>query len=259
MTVKVSLKTLLETGAHFGHATRRWDPKMAEYLHGSQDGVHIFDLLKTKKALEEALEILSKASQEGKSIVIVGTKKQAREKVREIAEEAGCFSVTERWLGGTITNFPQIQKSTRKLKEMKEGMESGGYDEYTKKERVLLDREIVRLERFFGGIAELEDTPDLLLVVDVKKEKGAIKEARMAGIETIGIVDSNSDPISVDYPIPMNDDATKAIHYVLELIRDAILEGKKKTTKKKAAVKGKKSEKETKTAKKTKAVEKKEE
>lgn len=227
MTVKVDVKKLLETGAHFGHQARRWNPKMAPYIYGEQDGVHVFDLIKTKKALDEALQTLTDSVKKGKTILIVGTKKQAKDKVREIAQATGCFFVNERWLGGTLTNFEQIRKSCKKLTDMKKKMEAGEYKEFTKKERLLLEREIARLERFFGGVAGMEKLPEMLVVVDTKKGTGAVKEAKAKNIEIVGIVDSNSDPTLIDYPIPMNDDATRALEYVLSLIRDAILEGKK--------------------------------
>ncbi len=227
MTVKVDVKKLLETGAHFGHQARRWNPKMAPYIYGKQDGVHVFDLIKTKKALDEALQILTDSAKKGKPILIVGTKKQAKDKVREIAQDTGSFFVNERWLGGTLTNFEQIRKSCNKLTDMKKKMEAGEYKEFTKKERLLLEREIARLERFFGGVAGMEELPEMLVVVDTKKGMGAVKEAKAKNIEIVGIVDSNSDPTLINYPIPMNDDATRALEYVLSLIRDAILEGKK--------------------------------
>lgn len=233
MTVKVDVKKLLETGAHFGHQTRRWNPKMAPYLYGEQDGVHVFDLIKTKKALEEALKALTDSVKAGKTILIVGTKKQAKDKVREIAQATGSFFVNERWLGGTLTNFDQIRKSCKKLIDMKKKMEAGEYKEYTKKERLLMEREIARLDRFFGGVAGMENLPDLIVIVDTKKGIGAVMEAKGKKIEIVGIVDSNSDPTLIDYPIPMNDDANRALEYVLNLIRDAILEGKKTKNKSK--------------------------
>jgi len=227
MAIKVSLDELVKTGAHFGHQSRRWNPKMKPFLYGIKDGVHVFDLTKTSKKLVEALDFLKKASKDGKKILFLGTKKQAKEKVEQIAKEAGCLYVNERWLGGTFTNFDQIKKSTQKLADMKKKMEAGEYKNFTKKERLLLEREITRLERFFGGIADITDVPEVLVVIDTRREIGAIKEAIIKGIDTVAIVDSNCDPTVVDYPIPMNDDATKAIAYVLELMRDTILEGKK--------------------------------
>lgn len=237
MAINVSLKELLERGAHFGHQTRRWNPKMEKYLYGAQEGVHIFDLTRTKEELVKALEVLRQASKDGKDILFVGTKKQCREKIIEVGKASGSFYVSERWLGGTLTNFDQIRKSITKLADMKEKMSSGEYDKFTKKERLLLEREIARLDRFFGGMADVEQIPQLLVVVDIRREHAAVKEANKAGVELVGIVDSNSDPTPVDYPIPMNDDATKALEYVLDLMKEAVLEGKKTKSKPKKKTK----------------------
>ena len=226
--VKVSLEGLLNSGAHFGHQTKRWNPKMEEYLYGSENGVHIFDLTKTKPLLEEALEFLTKSAKEGKTILLLGTKKQIKDKVEEVAVAAGVPYVNERWLGGTISNFNQMKKSLTKMEEMKTNMAEGNYNKFTKKERLLIDREITRLERFFGGIKNLQKVPDVLFVVDTKREAGAVHEADVKKVTIIGIVDSNSDPDPIDYPIPMNDDASKALEYVLDLIGQAIKEGKGK-------------------------------
>lgn len=227
MKVNISLEKLLETGAHFGHQSRRWNPKMEPYIYGEEDGVHVFDLIKTKDELEKVLEFLSESVKNGKKIILVGTKKQVKDKVMEVARETGQFFVNERWLGGTLTNFEMIKKSLTKLKKMKEEKEAGEFSIYTKKERLLLDREITRLERFFGGLQGLSEKPDILIIIDLKKEKGAATEAKRLGITTIGIADTNSDPDLVDYAIPMNDDATKALEYVLDLIKDAMVMGNK--------------------------------
>lgn len=228
MATKISLDELLDAGAHFGHQTKRWNPKMETYLYGSESGVHVFDLTKTKPLLEEALEFLKTASKEGKDILLLGTKKQVKEKVREVAQKANVAYVNERWLGGTISNFDQMKKSLRKLEEMKANVVSGGYSEYTKKERLLIDREITRLERFFGGITALTKAPDVLFVIDTKKESSAVKEASRKGVTIVAVVDSNSDPDMVDYVIPMNDDAAKAVEYVLDKVSEAIQDGKVK-------------------------------
>jgi small subunit ribosomal protein S2 len=204
---------------------------MEEYLYGSENGVHIFDLTKTKPLLEEALEFLSKAYSEGKTILLLGTKKQIKDKVAEVGEALHIPFVNERWLGGTISNFSQMQKSLKKMEEMKVNMADGNYNKFTKKERLLIDREITRLERFFGGIKDLQKVPDVLFVVDTKRESGAVYEANAAKVKVVGIVDSNSDPDLVDYPIPMNDDASKALEYVLDLVKGAIEEGKGKKEK----------------------------
>ncbi len=158
----------------------------------------------------------------------MGTKKQAKEKTQEVALQAECFYVIERWLGGTLTNFKQIQVTLKNLQQLKEDKASGKFNEYTKKERVLLDRKIAKMERFFGGLAGIESIPDILIVIDTKKENSAIREAKATGVTTVGLTDSNADPTVIDYPIPMNDDAKKAIDYALELFAAAIIEGRKK-------------------------------
>jgi len=227
MTYKVSAEELLEKGAHFGHQSKRWNPKMEEYLYGVEGGVHVFDLIKTKALLEEALEFLKTSAKEGKVILFVGCKKQAQEKTIEVAQATGSSFFTERWLGGTLTNFDQIKKSIKKLLDMKSKTENNEYTSFTKKERLLIDREIARLERYFGGISTLEKVPDILVVVDTHKEASAIREAVSKNVKIVGIVDSNADPTVINYPIPMNDDAVKAVEYVLDLMKEAILEGKK--------------------------------
>lgn len=222
----ISLKKLIESGAHFGHQTKRWNPKMETYLYGEKDGVHIFDLIKTKELLAEALDFLKKSSVEKKSILFVGTKKQVKDKIKEIALETESFYVNERWLGGILTNFTQIKTTTSKLSDLKKGFESGEYKDRTKKERLLLEREIQRLEKFFGGLVGMAQVPDVLVIVDIKREATAVKEAVIKGVETVAVVDSNCDPTAVDYPIPMNDDASRAVEYVLDLFKEVINEGK---------------------------------
>lgn len=231
MTVDISLETLLETGAHFGHQTKRWNPKMAPYVYGVKDGVYIIDLIKTKQELEKAFKVLQKATKEDKVILFVGTKKNSREKIREIAEETGNPYVDERWLGGTLTNFEQIRNSVKTLDDLKEGMSSGEFNDRTKKERLLIDRKIEKLERFVGGLRKLEKAPDLMVVADVKRERGAVFESKAAGVDLVGLVDTNSDPTEITYPIPVNDDATAAVVYVLDLIKQAIMEVKKTSKK----------------------------
>lgn len=235
MAIKISLEEMIDAGAHFGHQTKRWNPKMAEYIYGEENGVHIFDLVKTKPLLEKALDFITKSVGEGKTVLILGTKKQIKDKVAEIAQEVGMPYVNERWLGGTISNFDQILKSIKKMEEMKANMASGAYDEYTKKEKLLIDREIARLERFFGGIRTLSKVPDVLFVIDTKREAGAVREANTKRIPVIGIVDTNADPDLVSYPVPMNDDARSALEYVLNLVKEAILEGKKSSVSKNTA------------------------
>ncbi|EKE13151.1 MAG: 30S ribosomal protein S2 [uncultured bacterium] len=222
--INISLDELIESGAHFGHQTKRWNPKMEEYLYGQEEGVHIFDLTKTKPLIEEALSFLVKSVKEGKKVLILGTKKQIKDKVAETATKVGMPYVNERWLGGTISNFSQIKRSIDKMEEMKENLATGFYNKYTKKERLLIDREIDRLEKFFGGIKSLTGTPDILFVIDTKREAAAIHEASSKKIPIVGVVDSNADPDLIDYPIPMNDDASRGLEYLLDLLAGAISE-----------------------------------
>ncbi len=246
MKAVITLEELLEVGAHFGHQARRWNPKMEPYLYGVKDGVHVFDLAKTKIALEEALTVLEKYTKEGKEILLVGTKKQAKDKVAEIGLKTGIHYINERWLGGTLTNFNQILNSVRKLIDIEEGFKSGKFNTYTKKERLLLERDAEKLRKNFGGIRNLSQKPDLLVIMDTHKEDGAVKEATRLGIATIGVVDSNSDPSAVDYPIPMNDDASKSVEYVLSLIEQVVMDAKgmkaEKTEAKEKKLKTKKME-----------------
>lgn len=220
--IDISLEKLLETGAHFGHQTRRWNPKMAPYIYGVKEGVSIFDLVKTKTALEEALDVLAKAVESGKLVLLVGTKSQVKDKLKEVALALNVPFVDERWLGGTLTNFDQIKASVRKLAEMTDKREKGEYKEFTKKERLLIDREIEKLEKKVGGLAGLTRLPDLMFVVDTHKETSAVREAARMGVEIVGITDSNADPALIDWPIPMNDDASAALEYVLDLVKEAM-------------------------------------
>jgi len=223
---KVSMESLLETGAHFGHMVRRWNPKMEEYIWQAKDGVHIFDLEKTVMAIEAASEFLTKMASQGKRIVIVGTKRQAEETVKEVvAKLPGVGMVTERWLGGTITNWDQMKTRIDRLNKLKSDRESGKLEKYIKKERLLLDREIDKLERFYGGIAGLTAAPEVLIVIDTHKERVAVREANNRGVPVVGIVDSNANPEIITYPIPMNDDAMMAVKLVIEALGLAIDKG----------------------------------
>ncbi len=221
--VDVTLEELLAVGAHFGHQVRRWNPKMEEYIFGEKEGVHVFDLAKTREALLEALAVLQKAAKEGKVILFVGTKKQAKDKIKEVAEAADMPYVDLRWLGGTLTNFDQMRRSVKRLSEMKKKWQEGEYEKLTKKERLLIEREIAKMEKKFGGIAQMTTLPDLLVIIDTKREAGAVREAKMKGIETVGIVDTNADPTEVTHPVPMNDDATKAIEFVLDKMKGVLV------------------------------------
>lgn len=242
----VTLKDLLEAGCHFGHQACRWNPKMKPYLYGVRDGVHIFDLAKTKEGLEKACEFVKEVVSKGRppasasgaagggqgKIVFVGTKRQASSIISQEAKKVGMPYISERWLGGIITNWEQIKKSINKLKEMKEKRQKGEYKKYTKKEQLLLDREINYLEKFFGGLVDLEKLPDALFVVDIKKEMAAVREARNKEIPIIATVDSNCDPSLVDYVIPANDDAVGSIKLIVETIAKAVKEGKETWEKK---------------------------
>lgn len=225
-TIKIELKDLLDAGCHFGHQSQRWNPKMSPYLYGVKEGIHIFDLAKTKEGLEKAMEFVRQTTVEGGKIIFVGTKRQAQAIVKEEAIKAKMSFITERWLGGIITNWDNIKKSINKLKDLKAQKESGELKKYTKKENILIDREIARLERFFGGLADLDELPTALFVVDVKKEKAAIQEAAKKGIKIVAVVDSNSDPDLVDWVIPANDDAVGSIKLIVETIGRAAKEGR---------------------------------
>ncbi|HUV47092.1 MAG TPA: 30S ribosomal protein S2 [Candidatus Bathyarchaeia archaeon] len=229
---EVSLKDLLEAGCHFGHQSGRWQPKMQPFIWGAKEGVHIFDLVKTAAFLREACLAVQDLVSEGKTIVFIGTKRQAQAIIKEEATKAGISYVINRWLGGTITNWEQIKKSLDKLKEMRDKKEKGDYEKYTKKENVLIDREITRLARFFDGLVDLKQPPDALFIVDVKKEIAAVREANKKGIKVFAIVDSNADPDLVDYVIPANDDAVRSIKLIVAKIAQAVEEGKKIAKKK---------------------------
>ena len=239
--VNVSLDKLLEVGAHYGHQVHRWKPKMSPYIYGKQEGIHVFDLIKTKRKLVEALEFLAKSKKEGKLILLVGTKKQAKDLIKEAGQTLGIPYVSERFLGGTLTNFTQIGNSLRNLGSLKDSKQRGEYRNYTKKEKLLIDRKIEKMERMLGGIVNMDRIPDVIFILDTHKEVGAVKEAIKLGVKIVGVVDTNSDPTMVDYPIPMNDDAKKSVEYVLSLVAQS-LAGKliTKEVKPKKAVKTKK-------------------
>jgi small subunit ribosomal protein S2 len=226
MAIKISLKELLEAGCHFGHQSSRWNPKMKPYIFTARDGIHVFDLAKTKEGLEAACAFAKATVADGGKIIFVGTKRQAKEVIKEVAQSVGMPYVSERWLGGTFTNWEQIKGRIERLKDLKEKREKGEFKGFTKKERLLIDREISRLEKFFGGIEALEELPEAIFVVDTKREMAAVKEAKKRGIKVIGLVDTNSDPDLVDYVIPANDDATKSIELVVRQIGEAIKEKK---------------------------------
>ncbi len=222
----VTAEQLFEAGAHFGHQVKRWNPKMAKYIWGKKAGVHIFDLEKTAAEIEKACKALTELSASGKRIVILGTKRQAKEVVEAVAKKIGVAYVSERWLGGIVTNWKQVKTRIDKLADLKKKREAGELKKYTKKEQILFDREISRLEKFLGGLTELGNPPEVLIVVDTHKERSAVREAKNRGLVVFGIVDSNGNPDPIDYVIPMNDDATKAIELVINAFGKAIELGK---------------------------------
>ncbi len=222
----VSMKQLLEAGVHFGHQTRRWNPKMAEYIFTERNGIYIIDLQKTVKKIENAYDFIREISSEGKSVLFVGTKKQAQDSVKEEAERAGAYYVNARWLGGMLTNFSTIRRRIDRLKQLR-GMEADGtFDLLPKKEVIKLNLEIEKLEKFLGGIKEMKSLPGALFIVDPRKERIAVAEAKKLGIPIVAIVDTNCDPDEVDYVIPGNDDAIRAVKLISETIANAIIEGR---------------------------------
>ena len=222
----ISMKQLLEAGVHFGHQTRRWNPKMAKYIFTERNGIYIIDLQKTVKKVDEAYNFLRSVAEEGKSILFVGTKKQAQEAVKEEALRANMFYVNERWLGGMMTNFLTIQKRVNRLKELETMEQDGTFDVLTKKEVLGLRHEMGRLEKYLGGIKEMNKLPGALFVVDPRKERIAVAEARKLNIPIVAIVDTNCDPDEIDYVIPGNDDAIRAVRLLTGRMADAVLEGR---------------------------------
>ncbi|MBE3562202.1 MAG: 30S ribosomal protein S2 [Hydrogenibacillus schlegelii] len=222
----VSMKQLLESGVHFGHQTRRWNPKMAKYIFTERNGIYIIDLQKTVRKLEEAYRFVRQLAEEGGTVLFVGTKKQAQETIREEAQRAGMFYVNHRWLGGTLTNFVTIQKRIGRLKELEKMEADGTFDVLPKKEVNRLRKEKERLEKYLGGIREMKRLPDAVYIVDPRKERIAVQEARKLGIPIVAIVDTNCDPDEIDYVIPGNDDAIRAVRLITSKIADAILEGR---------------------------------
>jgi len=225
LTYSVPLTELLEAGSHFGHQSRRWNPKMSPFLYTVREGVHIFDLAQTSKRLAQACAAAKDMVSQGQDIVFVGTKRQAQSIVAEAAQKAGAPYINARWLGGVLSNWSQIEKSIKKLIDMKDKRTKGEYKKYTKKENLLLDREISRLERFFGGMAHLTKAPEALFIVDVHREKTAAKEAVAHKVKIFAITDSNADPTVIDYPIPANDDAVKSIKLIVETFARAVADG----------------------------------
>ena len=222
----VSMKQLLEAGVHFGHQTRRWNPKMAEYIFTERNGIYIIDLQKTVRKLEEAYNFIRELSENGESVLFVGTKKQAQGSVREEAERAGAYFVNARWLGGMMTNFTTIRHRIDRLRQLRAMEEDGTFDLLPKKEVIKLKLEIEKLEKFMGGIKDMKKLPGALFIVDPRKERIAVAEAKKLGIPIVAIVDTNCDPDEIDYVIPGNDDAIRAVKLISATMANAIIEGR---------------------------------
>ena len=222
----VSMKQLLEAGVHFGHQTRRWNPKMAPYIFTERNGIYIIDLQKTVRKIDDAYAFIRSVAMEGKSVLFVGTKKQAMESVKDEATRAGAFYVNARWLGGMLTNFTTIRRRIARLKQLRTMEEDGTFDLLPKKEVIKLNLEIEKLEKFLGGIKDMTEMPGALFIVDPRKEKIAVAEAKKLGIPIVAIVDTNCDPDDVDYIIPGNDDAIRAVKLISGAMANAIIEGK---------------------------------
>jgi small subunit ribosomal protein S2 len=222
----ISMKQLLEAGVHFGHQTRRWNPKMKRYIFTERNGIYIIDLQKTVKKVEEAYNTMREIAANGGNILFVGTKKQAQDAIKEEAIRSGMYYVNQRWLGGTLTNFQTIQKRIKRLKDIERMQEDGTFEVLPKKEVVQLKKELERLEKFLGGIKDMKNIPDAIFIVDPRKERIAVAEARKLNIPLIGIVDTNCDPDEIDYVIPANDDAIRAVKLLTSKMADAILEAK---------------------------------
>ncbi len=222
----VSMKQLLEAGVHFGHQTRRWNPKMAPYIFTERNGIYIIDLQKTVKKLDEAYAFIKSVAENGDNVLFVGTKKQAGDSIKEEAVRAGAYYVNARWLGGMMTNFKTIQRRIGRLAQLHAMQEDGTFDLLPKKEVVKLELEIEKLEKYLGGIKEMKKLPGALFIVDPRKEKIAVSEAKKLGIPVVAIVDTNCDPDDADYVIPGNDDAIRAVKLIAGAMADAIIEGR---------------------------------
>ena len=225
----ISMKQLLEAGVHFGHQTRRWNPKMGEFIYTERNGIHIIDLQKTVGKIDEAYKAMAEVAAEGGDILFVGTKKQAQDTVKAEAERCGMYFVNERWLGGMLTNFKTIQSRIKRLKDIKKMQADGTFQVLPKKEVIKLEKELEKLEKNLGGIEEMKKLPDAIFIVDLKKEHICVQEAHALGIPLIGIADTNCDPEDLDYVIPGNDDAIRAVRLIVSKMADAVIEAKQGT------------------------------
>jgi small subunit ribosomal protein S2 len=223
----VTMKELLEAGVHFGHQVRRWNPKMKEYIFGERNGIYIIDLQKTQRMFRDAIQFVTNviADDRGKTVLFVGTKRQAQDAIREESERAGMYYINQRWLGGLLTNFQTVQKSIKRLKDLEAMQGDGRYEKMTKKERIKLDREREGLEKNLSGIKNMTRLPDVVFIIDVRKEEIAVAEANRLGIPVVAVVDTNCSPDGIDYIIPGNDDALRAVRLFAARIADAVLEG----------------------------------
>lgn len=224
---EVTAEDLFEAGAHFGHVVKKWNPKMKKYLWGSMNGIHIFDLEKTIAGLTEACKTLTHLASTGKRIVMVGTKRQAKQMVEDEAKRIGVPFITQRWMGGLITNWKQVKQTIDRLNKLKKDKEDGSLKKYTKKEQVLFDKEIIKLERVVGGISTLKEAPEVVVVIDTHKERLVVREASSKNVTIVGLVDSNANPDSVNFVIPMNDDSAKGLEIVIAALGKAIENGLK--------------------------------
>ncbi len=220
------MKQLLEAGVHFGHQTKRWDPKMAEYIYQARNGIHIIDLQKTSKKIDEAYNFIKEVSEEGKDVLFVGTKKQAQECIKDAAIKSNMFYVDQRWLGGMLTNFKTIRNRVERLNKLETMQEDGTFDVLPKKEVAKLKNEMEKLEKNLGGIKNMTKLPGALFVVDPKNERIAVLEAKKLNIPIVGLVDTNCSPEDVDYPIPGNDDAIRAVKLITDVMANAVIEGR---------------------------------
>jgi len=227
----ISVSEALEVALHFGHPTNRWNPKMAQYIYGKKEGIHIIDLTKTVKKFQEAYEFVKKMASQGKTFLLVGTKKQAQEAILSEAKRGEVFYVVDRWLGGTLTNFETLKKSITRLKEIEKMEESGKIDQLIKKEASKLKKEKAKLDKNFAGIKNMDKFPDCMFIVDPHREKIAVAEARKLGITIVALIDTNCNPEEVDYPIPANDDTIRAVKLITARLVDGILEGRKEAIK----------------------------
>lgn len=225
------LRDLLEAGCHFGHEASKWHPKMAEWIYVQKDGIHIFDLAKTAQQLQHAYNYLYDLGRKGKTVIFVGTKRQARDVIKEQAKAAGAFFITSRWLGGLLSNWDQVSRSLKRMVDIEEGLPAGKYDGYTKYERLQLEKEKNRLERFFDGLRGMKQLPDALVVIDPRKEKIALAEAEALDVPVLALVDTNADPGKVDLVVPANDDGQSSVRFIVTQLTEAYAKGRAEASK----------------------------